>query len=382
MKLAAILLILLIIVAGIIGPQAFFVVDETKQALVTRFGDFRRSITEPGLYAKTPFIDSVTYFEKRLLIFDAPPDSFFTKDKKRLEIDVYARGRIVDPLKFRETLQTEARANSRAIDIISSELRLEIAQDDQSEIIKTSRENIMNRVRDAAKPKLLEFGIDLVDVRIKRADFPPQIADSIYARMQAERQRIADRERAEGAKRDLEIRASVDRRATIILAEAERDANIIRGDGDAESIRIFAEALEQDPEFYTFQRSLEAYKKFFNENTTVVLPADTDLFQFLQSPGLSTTPSETSETAAAGSEVTLVTDAARELLSEELGIEDPSLAVVEAVEWPDTSLGCPEEGQLYAQVIVPGYKLTFERDGTQFEVHSDEDGSQLVLCES
>ena len=247
MRIAAIVLILVIILTAIFGPQAFFVVDETTQAVVTRFGAPRESITSPGLHTKAPFIDSVTYFEKRLLIFDAPPDSLLTKDKKRLVIDIYARGRIEDPLLFFRTLRTEARANSRAIDIIGSELRREIALDDQAEIVKTSREDIMNRVRDAVKPKLAEFGIEVVDVRIKRADFPPQIAESIYARMDAERKRIANAERAEGAERDLEIRAKVDREATVILAEADRDANLVRGDGEAEAIRIFAFALEQDP---------------------------------------------------------------------------------------------------------------------------------------
>ena len=140
-------------------------------------------------------------------------------------------------------------------------------------------------MRDSVRPKLREFGIETIDVRIKRADFPDTIAESVYARMQAERKRIADRERAEGAERDAEVRANVDRQAAIIRAEAERDAQIIRGDGEAEAVRIFAESLGQDPEFYAFQRSLQAYKNFLPESgTTVVLPADSSLFQFLQTP--------------------------------------------------------------------------------------------------
>ena len=197
---------------------------------------------------------------------------------------MYARGRIVDPRKFSRRGGTEKQAGSRGIDIISSELRREIANDKQSEITVTSREQIMLNVRIASIPKLLEFGIELVDVRMKRADFPPEIADSIYGRMQAERKRIADRERAEGAQQDLVIRAAVDREATIITAEANRDAAILRGEGEAEAIAIFASALERDPEFYTFQRTLEAYRVFLTTNTTVVLPANSDLFQFLLSP--------------------------------------------------------------------------------------------------
>ena len=292
MKLVAALLLLVVILVGIIGPQAFFVVDETQLAIVTRFGEPRSSILTPGLHVKTPFVETVTYFDKRLLLFDAPPDSLLTKDKKRLIIDVYARGRITDPLLFFQTMRTEEQAASRAVDIISSELRREIALDDQSEIIRTSREAIMNRVRDAVEPKLETFGIEVVDVRIKRADFPVEIADSVYQRMRAERKRIADRERAEGAKVDAEVRADVDKQATIIRAEAERDASVIRGSGEAEAIKILADALERDPDFYAFQRSLEAYRTFLVQNTTVVLSADSELFQFLQSPSPSTKDSE------------------------------------------------------------------------------------------
>ncbi len=284
MKIFAALLVIAVVLAGILGPQFFYVVSETQTAILTRFGEPRLSITTPGINLKAPFIDKVTYFDKRLLVFDAPPDSLLTKDKKRLNIDVYARGRIVDPLRFFRTVRTETQAASRAVDIVASELRLEIAKDDQIEVIQETREAVLNRVRDAVSPKLAEFGIEVVDVRIKRADFPDTIAESVFARMQAERKRIADRDRAEGAQADAEIRSSVDRQATIILAEAERDAAILRGEGEAEAIQIYAEALNQDPEFFTFQRSLEAYRKFLAQNTTIVLPADSDLFQFLESP--------------------------------------------------------------------------------------------------
>ena len=288
MKITAIVTIVLIIAAIIIGPQLFYKVDETQLAIVTRFGQpvrparEGRPLIEPGLHVKAPFVETVTYFEKRLLIFDAPPDSLLTKDKKRLIIDVYARGRIVKPLLFFRTMRTEEQARSRAVDIISSELRREVASVNQAEIITTEREKLMNNVLKASAPKLLEFGIEVLDVRIKRADFPDEIAESVYARMQAERKRKADRERAQGAEADAEIRASVDRQVTIILAEAERDANISRGEGEAEAARIFAAALEQDPWFYSFQRKLEAYTRSLSANTTLVLPADSDLFEFLQ----------------------------------------------------------------------------------------------------
>ncbi|MBM3949342.1 MAG: protease modulator HflC [SAR202 cluster bacterium] len=387
-RVAAITFVILVILTGILGPQSFFVVDQTKVALVTRFGEPKRAILEPGLYAKTPFVDTVTYYERRLALFDAAPDALLTADKKRLIIDVYAIGRITDPLRFRETVQDTQRAVTRSTDIIASDLRQEIALDQQSEIIRLNREAIMNRVRDVSRPKVQDFGVEIVDVRISRADFPNEIATSIYARMEAERKRIADAERSEGDKRDLEIRAGVDRQATIIRAEAERDANLLRGEGEADAIAIFASALEQDPEFYAFQRSLEAYQKFLTQNATVVLPADTDLFKFLQSPGLSTMNGATDSTDggrfASDSEGFAVTEAARALLAADLGTDPqaPFLVGFEAVDWPDSSLGCPKEGESYAEVVVPGYRIVLEHEGAQYEFHSTQKGEQLLRCDA
>ena len=196
-------IIVIILIGLVVLVQSLFIVDETNTAIVTRFGEPIKTTQSPGLNFKVPFIDQVRKFEKRLLIFDAPPDSLLTSDKKRLVIDVYARGKIVDPLLFFKTTRNETLASSRAIDIISSELRREIASDLQAEIIKTSREQVMNKVKLEAEPKLREFGIQLIDVRIKRADFPDEIAESIYARMKAERKRKADKERAEAAEIDL-----------------------------------------------------------------------------------------------------------------------------------------------------------------------------------
>ena len=390
MKLIATLILIAVLAAAIVGPQALFVVDETQVAVVTRFGDPVRSLKQPGLYVKTPFIERVQYLEKRLLVFDAPPDSLLTKDKKRLVIDVYARGRIEDPLRFVETLRTESRAASRAIDIVASELRREIGLDDQSEIIHTSREQIMNRVRDAVEPKLLDFGIQIVDVRLKRADFPGEIANSIYERMQAERKRIADRERAAGTKADLEKRASVDRQVVVILSEAQRDADIIRGCGEAEETKILADALSQDPEFYTFQRSLETYRLHLAEKTLFV-GSSSDLGSIFEDIRKSAATAAEAPSGSDGSAVAQleskcreigVETAARKLLSGEVGVGERGFILdsTESVQWPDASLGCPQEGQGYAQVITPGYKLVFDLAGTPYEVHSNVDGSQMVLC--
>lgn len=387
MKFLAGLVVLIAIIGAVLIPQTLYIVDETQLAIVTRFGEPRVSITSPGLYVKTPFIDTVRYFEKRILIFDAPPDSLLTEDKRRLVIDVYARARIFDPLLFFRTVQTESQATSRAVDIISSELRREIALDTQIEVIQETREEIMNRVRDSVRPKLLEFGIETIDVRIKRADFPETVAESVYARMQAERKRIADRERAQGAERDAEVRANVDRQAAIIRAEAERDAQIIRGEGEAEAVRIFAESLGQDPEFYAFQRSLQAYKNFLPESgTTVVLPADSSLFQFLQTPSgngdMNDAQASARPSAPSGFEVALELLAAN-YLAGKLGVGANELTLVRsnAAEWPDSSLGCPKPGMMYAQAITPGYEITFEHQGSNYAVHSNSDASNMTSCE-
>ena len=390
MRLLAALLVIAVIVVAILGPQAFFVVDETQLAIVTRFGDPRKVIDEPGLNFKTPFVDSVTYFDKRLLIFDAPPDSLLTKDKKRLVIDVYARGRIEDPLVFFRTVRTLPQSASRAVDIISSELRREIANDDQSEIIKTSRGSIMVKVRDAITPNLSAFGIEVVDVRIKRADFPAEIADSIYARMQAERKRKADRERAEGAEVDAEVRADVDRLATIIRAEAERDASIIRGCGEAEAIKIFAEALQQDPEFFTFQRSLEAYRSFLTQNTTLVMAVSEfgQLFEGIRQGVIEgtaapdTLDSSASEPVDFGSRCAEV--AATRLLSRSLGVDLSELVIVsvEGVLWPASGPRCPQDGDDAAELTVPGYTIHLSSQGETYKVNTNKQGSQVVSCAS
>ena len=390
MKALLIILILAIVGAAVIGPQALYTVDETQLAVVTRFGDPVATNRSPGLKSKVPFIDTVNYFDKRLLLFDAPPDSLLTKDKKRLIIDVYARGRIVDPLRFFETLRTEAQGTTRAVGIIASELRTEVAGDNQAEIITTKRQDIMSQVKDNVSPKLLEFGIEVVDLRIKRADFPNEIADSVYARMQAERKRIADRERAEGAEVDARVRADVDKQATIIRAQAERDGNIVRGCGEAEAVKIFAEALEQDPEFYTFQRSLEAYKQVLTQNTTVVMQVEDfgQLFEGIRQ-GVVTgaeaptngvngaSPSTLEEISSSCAEV-----AAARTLARVVGVDviEMDVLAAESTVWQDRSIGCPEEGRTYSPAEIPGFKISLSNNGDLYNVHTNQYGSQVVIC--
>ncbi|MAP36940.1 MAG: protease modulator HflC [Chloroflexi bacterium] len=386
MRSLIIILIAAIVVAAIILPQIFFVVDEKKVAIVTRFGEIQREVKSPGLNVKAPFLDNVTYFEKRLLNFDAPPDSLLTKDKKRLIIDVYARGRIVNPTLFRERLGDEVTAAARAAEIVTSELRREIASHDQSEIITTQRDLMLSNVLASVRPKLAEFGIDVIDVRIKRADFPGEIAESVYSRMQAERKRKADKERAEGAEIDAQVRADADRKATIILANAERDSSIIRGCGEAQATAVFAQALEQDPDFYTFQRSLESFKAILAQGTTVVLPLSGfgQLFEEMRGGVDTATVVEASREVGLRDELLgqkCAEVSAAWTLAAELKIDQPDLEFVSIVDkvWPDNSLGCSAIGSGSVQEI-PGFEVVFSYSNEAHVVRTNQYGS-LVKTE-
>ena len=390
MRLVSVIIILVVIAGAIFIPQVFFKVDETEVALVTRFGEIKSEIQTPGLNIKTPFIDSVTKYEKRLLLFDAPPDSLLTKDKKRLIIDVYARGQITNPTIFRETVADESIAADRAVDIISSELRREIASHSQSEIITTQRDILMANVLEQVKPKLAEFGLTVVDVRIKRADFPGEIANSVYSRMQAERQRKADKERAEGAEIDAEVRADADRKATIIRANATRDSNIITGCGEAEATGIFAAALNQDPEFYSFMRSLESFKAILGAETTVVMPVEGfgKLFEQIRKgiddatavDGFTVQQAGASvDDAGLGAKCAEVSAAWH--LAGELKIDQPDLTFVsiDATEWADANLGCVE-GSSAAGSPVKGFEVGFSHNSDSYLVRTNQYGSKVAIC--
>ena len=285
----AIGLVVLIIIAVIVIPQFLFTVDETNQALVLRFGEFNRQVLDPGLKTKIPFIETVTKYEKRLLRFDAPPETLITLDKKNLIIDAYARYKITDPRKFFETVLDEAGADARLRDIISGELKKQIASYNQSDIIINQRRTgeingvptIVQAVTDISRVSARDIGVEIIDVRIKRADFTETIQQSIFQRMNAERQQEAALFRAEGSEFDFRIRASADRTRTITIANAMRDSDIIRGCGESVAVKIFASAFNKDPEFYNFQRSLEAYSKALSDQDTLVLDADSDLFRYL-----------------------------------------------------------------------------------------------------
>ncbi len=274
-------LIVLLVAGVILAGQIFFIVDETKQAIVLQFGDPIRTITAPGLASKLPFIQNVIFFERRVLSSDAPPQEYLTTDKKRLVVDHVTRWRIADPLLFFQAVGTEAGARARLDDIVFSELREELAKVDFVEVISRERESIMERVAASALVKASEYGIDIVDVRVKRADLPVEVEQSVYLRMQAERQRESSLFRAEGEEQAAILRAQADRERTVILAEGYAESQSLRGEGEALAIKIYAQALEQDPEFYAFIRRLEAYQTVLKDGDTIVIPVMADFFRYL-----------------------------------------------------------------------------------------------------
>ncbi len=306
-----------IILAIITLTTTLFVVDETEQVVVTRFGDVRSVHTEPGLYFKAPFgVDTVISYDKRLLRIDVPPSQFLDRDINILEIDVYARFRITQPEEFLARLTTEDNARSTLAQRINSSLRAEVAERSREEIIggdveldesgepvtdaegnsrvvpTNSRTELLEDVIAAVQANLAQesppFGVEMVDIRIKRADFPQEVAGRIFERMRSDREKISRRLRAEGEEEARTRRAAADRDVEVILAAADRDAARLRGDGEAQAIAILAESLNQDPEFFSFQRSLQAYRAFLNQRTTLILSSEAELFQFIQSPGFNT----------------------------------------------------------------------------------------------
>ncbi|MBA7701952.1 Modulator of FtsH protease HflC [subsurface metagenome] len=278
------LLIILIVAILFLANLSLFIVDETKQAIVLQFGKPIRTIKEPGLNWKLPFIQNVVFFEDRLLVYDAAPTEIITKDKKTLIVDNYARWKIIDPLKFLQTVRDLNGAQARLDDIIYSELRVDLGLFDMSEIVSEKREGIMKRVTEISNEKANTYGIEIVDVRIKRVDLPPENEKFIFDRMRAERERIAKQYRAEGQEESAKIIAETEREKTVILAEAYKTAQTLKGEGEAKSVRIYAESFNQDPEFYKFYRTLEAYRLTFKDKTTVLLSTDSEFLKYLSKP--------------------------------------------------------------------------------------------------
>ena len=269
------------VIAIVIISSSMFTVHMTQQAVVLELSKPKEIITEPGLYFKIPFIQKVRYFSKQLLDNDSNPTEVITKDKKNLLVDNFTMFRIVDPLKFLETVRGERSARARLDDIIYSELRVEIGTHDLHDVVTETRDSIMAKVTNEANVKAAEYGIEVVEVRIKRTDLPPEVANSIFNRMRTERERIAMEYRSEGKEEATKIRAETDKEKTILVAQAYKQEQIVRGEGDAQATKIYADAYSKDQKFYTFMRSMEAYKKSLKTDTTLLMSEDSDFLGFL-----------------------------------------------------------------------------------------------------
>ena len=266
----------------LVGFSSIFIVDETNQVVILQLGKPVKTVTKPGINVKLPFpFQEKITFDDRLLEYDSPPEEILSKDKKTLIVDNYVRWKIVDPLQFLKTVQAIPTAKSRMDDIVYSELRRELGTHDMVEIITENREEIMDVVTKASNGATLSYGISVVDVRIRRVDLPSQNEESIYARMEAERKRQANKFRSEGEEEAQKIRAATDRDKTIILADAYKEAERIRGEGDAKAVQVYARSYSADPKFYEFVRTLDAYKKVVDDKTTLVLPSGSKLFKLL-----------------------------------------------------------------------------------------------------
>ncbi len=280
--------IALIVIAGLVVLFFWFslyTIDETEQAIILEFGKpMGETISSPGLHFKLPW-QSVIKFENRILEYDVEPQAIITKDKKKLEVDNYARWRIADPLLFYRSVRTLNGALSRIDPIVYSELRVELGKHVLSDIVDSNRVKIMETVSNETQIKLAEYGIDIIDVRIKRADLSKENERAVFDRMRAERLRIAKQYRSEGEEKALEIRAETDKEKTIILATAYKESQILRGEGDAKAVEIYAKAFQSDPKFYEFIRTLEAYEKVVDKKSTLILSTDSDLFKLLKGTG-------------------------------------------------------------------------------------------------
>ena len=271
----------IVVVVALLGSQSVFFVNERERAIVLQLGEAIESTArEPGLNFKLPFIQNVVFFEDRLLVFEIAKTESLTSDLKAFEIDNYVCWRITDPLNFYRSLRTERAAEKRLDEIVYSQLRAAIGSKELNEVVYTKRTAIMAEVLSRSQAQAKQYGVTIVDVRIKRTDLPNRPA--IFERMKAERERMANKYRFEGQSEYLRIRSEAEMQRDIILADANRESIIIRGKADANAIRIFAEALSADPDFYEFSKSLEVYKKGFKENSRIVFSNDDPLLKYLR----------------------------------------------------------------------------------------------------
>ena len=279
-----ILIVMLVAIAGIIS-SSLYIVNETQQALVVQFGEPKRTVSEPGLKFKYPFIQDVIFFEKRVLSFIPDEgEEAILEDQKRIKVDTYARFKIVDPLRFYQSVRNEVEARKQLDTIVDSALREELGRRGLREILSEQRNLITKNIRDQVNIKARTLGMEIIDIQIRRADYPEVTSQAIYARMISERERIAREFRATGEEEAQKIRATAEKQRVVTVAEGARTSQEIRGSGDAQAIRIYAEAFGQDVDFFSFYRSMEAYRKAFGQDDTMVINPTGDFFQFFELP--------------------------------------------------------------------------------------------------
>ena len=277
----------LIFVIGLVVYLSLFTVKEINQAIVLQFGDPKKIITDAGLQVKIPFIQNVVFLDRRILSLDPPPAEVIASDQKRLIVDAYARFKIVDPLKFYISVGNERVARSRLATIINSRIRSVLGKQSLATLLSEERSVQMSIIQEGVNVEAEKFGITIIDVRIKRADLPQANSEAIYKRMQTEREREAKEFRARGAEMAITITSTADRKVTVILANAEKQSEIMKGEGDGIRNKIFADAFGQDPEFFSFYRAMQAYETaLIGGDTTLILSPDSDFFKFFGSSGI------------------------------------------------------------------------------------------------
>ncbi|WFS62238.1 protease modulator HflC [Pseudodesulfovibrio thermohalotolerans] len=283
MKKTTIIFAVAIILGAFVLTSAAFTVDQTQQAIVIQLGrPVGDKALDPGLHFKMPLIQTVVFFDARILDFDAKPEEITTTDKKYMNVDSYTKWKIIDPLTFYTKVRTIQGARARLDDIVRSQLRVALGRYTLIEVVSHKRQEIMDMVTARSKELLMPYGIEVLDVRIKRTDLPAENARSIFGRMKAERERQAKQYRSEGQEASAKIKANADKERAIILADAGKQAEIIRGEGDAQATKIYADALGQSPDFYEFTRSLEAYRNGFGKNTRFILTPKSPFLKHLQ----------------------------------------------------------------------------------------------------
>jgi membrane protease subunit HflC len=278
-------LVVLGIAAAVLAYFSLFTVHQTERAMVLQLGSVQKEISEPGLHFKIPFVQNVVYFDKKLLEVDVPSREILIAGKKRIIIDAFARYKITEPLKFYQNIGSRLQFDSRLFDFVNASFREVLSGASLDDIVKDKRKELMSEVTKIVKQKVEPFGVDVVDVRLKRADLPQQLEQNVYTRMKRERQQEAATYRAEGEEESIKIRAEADRTVIELKAEATKKSEIIRGEGDAERNSVFAEAFNRDPKFFAFYRSMQAYEKgLASGDTRLVITPKSEFFRFFNKP--------------------------------------------------------------------------------------------------